>query len=910
VPTPTQDVNTACDNESDVSRVLFSLLLLFFLISGGCGLIYQVVWTRQLVTLLGTAAYAVSTVLAVFFAGLGVGGWLGGHLADRSRNPLRLYGIAEIIIGLWAALFPLLLKVTESRAVGVLQLCPDSRPYAVLTRALLSAGLLFVPVCAMGTTLPLLARYLQRHKVCGTRVAALYAVNIFGAAVACYFTGYFLVERLGFTATLWVGATLNLAVGIGAVLAARLREETPATDLRRLQNTHKISDVKEAGSNSVAYLYILAVAVSGFCVLVLEVIWTRLLSMVFLGTVYAYSTMLTVVLVGLALGAGVAAWVSDRVRSHRFTVGVAFGLASLAVWVSWVLLGRLPEAFAEAQQGSGYSWSHETWTKFLLSFTVLLPPTTVLGTIFPLTLRAATSEIQRVGRDIGRLYAVNTAAGVLGSVGTGFLFMPYLGSQTTTLGVSCVYAVTAILFLGRALDMPVKKRFLAGAALLLALGSAVIFRRDDVLEKIHRGYLPSDHRLLHFVEGTEGTVAVSEPLTETEGRNRVLWINRVQATTSIERGVRMNRFQGILPLVLDREPQDVLFMCFGSGITCGTLALHPFRRIDAVEISRDVLAVAPFFARDNLEVYRRSNVRFHIDDGRNFLVTHAGPYDVITFEPMPLAVAGVSSFYTREFYTLCRSGLTSDGVVSQWIPLHSSSVELVRGLVRTFVEVFPYTSGWFINADMFLLGSQRPLRVDLRRLEARLQNPALATAAAEAWFPDALEVAACFAWDDAALRAFAEGARIMRDDLPYAEYEAPRNVYARSVPPLLEASAPYSFDPLPHLVRTEGDAERVEAFRRRWEAHRNDVSALKSYYGGMAIGNRALDLFLASLDIDPQDANAQHYVFQILDAQIPLLLRWEERKKAREILDAVERRLPHHPRVLEWRAKGGFGTAE
>src|SRR5690606_22136229 len=136
-----------------------------------------------------------------------------------------------------------------------------------------------------------------------------------------------------------------------------------------------------------------------------------------------------------------------------------------------------------------------------------------------------------------------------------------------------------------------------------------------------------------------------EPMDESAETNRVLWINRVQATTSIEKGVKMNRLQGVLPLLFDRDPKDVLLMCFGSGITCGTLALYDFGRIDAVDISPEVLAAAPYFEVDNLGVIQRPEVNFHIDDGRNFLLTTTERYDVITFEPMPLALSGVSTFY-------------------------------------------------------------------------------------------------------------------------------------------------------------------------------------------------------------------------------------------------------------------------
>jgi spermidine synthase len=421
-----------------------------------------------------------------------------------------------------------------------------------------------------------------------------------------------------------------------------------------------------------------------------------------------------------------------------------------------------------------------------------------------------------------------------------------------------------------------------GAVLVALILTVVAWSRTpaDVNEALNVGYIPKGHTVLHVREGIEGTVVVSEPADEVAGTNRVLWINRVQATTSIEKGVKMNRLQGVLPLLFNRDPKDVLFMCFGSGITCGTLALSDFARIDAVEISPDVLAVAPAFNSDNLGVIDRPEVKFHIDDGRNFLLTTTHRYDVITFEPMPLAMAGVSTFYTKDYYELCLEHLSPGGIVSQWVPLHSLNPKVVRSLVYTFTTVFPEYQAWFVNADLFLIGSNQPLFIDVEGFRAHLENPVLMDALQQVGLPDLEEIVAAFLLDKAGVDAYAAGGEVMTDDRPWAEFIAPKLVYARTQHESMKEFAPHVATTLPLAHRDSLPPTLVAGLERRHAAHRHDLKGLQAYYGGMVLDNTAYDAFAESLVIDPKNYNARYYLKQIAVGKARLQIDWEEYDKA------------------------------
>lgn len=891
--------------DSPNSRIRLRLLLavfFFFFISGACGLLYQVVWTRKLVLLFGTTSYALSTVLSVFFLGLGLGSLWGGRLADRTHRPLYLYGIIEVVIGLWALVFILFIGAGEALVVDVLRWAGPSRALGISMRGLMAGIFLIVPVTLMGATLPLLARFITATgPILGSRIGALYSVNTLGAVSGCALTGFVLIAQLGYTRTTLVGAALNIGVGVLAVAMSKKSEAGPAAagvlaHLRALEADSKLPALPSYAGPMIMGAF----ALSGFCFLAFEVLWTRLLMIVFLGTTYAFTTMLTTVLAGIVVGSAVAAALVDRTRQRIALFGFVQMLTAAACVAMLSVVPQLPEMLRETQLEVGYSWKGTVYAKFSLSFITLFLPTFLFGMSFPLALKAFTENRGRVGRAVGRLYGANTLGGVLGALVGGYLLIPMFGTHQGILVLSILVGASGLALVLASPGSSMRRR-----GLMAALGSGVFafffwLAPPDVSLALNRSFLPEDHELLYYSEGVEGTVVVSSPAEAIGGSDRVLWINAVQATASIEKGVKMNRFQGFLPFLFDREPSNALFMCFGSGITAGTLALSPLDRIDAVELSGDVLAAAPFFGTDNFNVLESPRVNTIVDDGRNFLLTTPNLYDLITFEPMPLALAGVSTFYTKEYYELCRSRLAPGGLISQWIPLHNGlTLDLLQDLFKTFVDTFPESSAWFINADMFLIGSNEPLRIDYALVEKRLAgNDVLREGLAEVYLNDVPELMAAFFMGKEQLQRFTEGARTMTDDRPWAEFIAPQLIYESNVAEILEALSPYR-EPVLGLVAAE-DSERwpdIEAaLLRRHRAHVQDMEGLKIYYGGTAFSEPEIE-FRKSLEIDPDDANAKYYLTEVLLARGQLMTRWDEFDKAIALLTEARQYAPRRAAV-------------
>lgn len=884
---------------------LVAAVFVFFFVSGACGLVYQVVWTRKLVLLFGTTAYAVSTVLTVFFLGLGLGSFWGGRFADRTGNPLRAYGVMEVAIGLWAIVLLYGLDTGEQAIAALLRAVHGARAAGIGLRALLALALMFLPVFLMGATLPLLARFVNRDaRIMGARIGLLYSVNTFGAVCGCFLAGFFLIARLGYTNTTLATAAGNLIIGVAAILvsgvfAARFEAESGGT-----AGAERPVSARARPIGKIAVVF----GIVGFCMLAFEVVWTRLLVLVFLGTTYAYTAMLTTLLCGIALGGMAAAAGVDRVRRHVGLLGGVVALLGVACLFTIGWLAQLPAHMQALQRTAGNDWAAFTRGTFRLSFMILILPTFISGMAFPIAVKAAGRLRAQVGRDVGRLYAANTIGGVAGAALGGFVLLPLLGSHETSLLLACILFAAGLYLLRACPDTPARTRWQVIGFLIVPLLAVAWYNLPvDVARVLNVGYIPPDHRVLDYREGVEGTVVVSEPEDETGGSNRVLWINRVQATASIEKGVRMNRLQGVLPLLFDRDARDVLFMCLGSGITAGTLALSDFDRIDAVEISPEVLETTALFAVDNLNVRHRGNVHFHIDDGRNYLLTTGARYDVITFEPMPMAIAGVSTFYTQEYYRLCLSRLRPGGIVSQWVPLHSLNLEVLRSLAHTFTSVFPEYCAFFVNADLFLIGSDKPLVLDYRAARTRLQEGALKEALAAASLCDENDVFACFVMGKDNVDRFAEGGRLMTDDRPWAEFEAPKLVYERHVVESLDLLRSLAESPVAYLRADSATMDERHALELRHRARINDFEGLRHYYGGLNIGTEAARAFLGSLHIDAGDCNARYYLRELIEAQCPSLLRWREFDQVESLLGDAVLFLDDVPEVHLYRARAQAG---
>ncbi len=250
------------------------------------------------------------------------------------------------------------------------------------------------------------------------------------------------------------------------------------------------------------------------------------------------------------------------------------------------------------------------------------------------------------------------------------------------------------------------------------------------------------------------------------------------------------RLQALLPLLVHPgEPRSALVVGFGTGITAGSLLVHPGLETRVVaELLPSVVAAGVHF-EGNFDASRDPRLDIRIGDGRHELLARSQRYDLITLEPPPPSAAGVVNLYSRDFYELCRERLAPGGLMAQWWPLPTQNEEDSRSLVRAFLDVFPYTTAWSTELhEVLLVGSLEPLVLDGPRVAERFAAAGVAQALAEVGVESPEALLGTWLTGTAGLEAFAGEAPPVTDDRPRIEHGAwvRRGELQRVLPRLLE----------------------------------------------------------------------------------------------------------------------------
>jgi spermidine synthase len=749
------------------SLLLRGAVLSVFLVSGAAGLAYEVVWTRALSLVFGVTAFAAATVLAAFMGGLAFGSWAFGRRVDRQANPLLIYAALEAGIGLYALAVPTLLDGLHWPYL-LLHRLDLSYPVFAFGRALLASLVVLVPTVLMGGTFPVLVRHFVRsRRQVGLGTATLYAVNTLGAIAGCLLAGFVLIERLGLEGTTRLAAAANLAAAAtAAVIGWRGRAE-PA-----IAAPEDASEVDESiGVPAATRRVVLAcIGLSGFAALGYEVLWTRALLRYLYNSTYAFTTMLATFLMGIAVGSVLYAVWLRRIRRPLLAFAaleLLAGLGFVASGVAFEQLGQLSQD--EASQIVIRSFAESVVTMFVRAGSILFLPTVFLGAALPLATAICARGLSTLGDMVGRVYAVNTLGAILGSLVTGFVLIPGIGMQSSLIvlvGVNLACAAALVL----AEPGGLLRRVTAALAVGALLPAALIAMPPDLFR---RTFLSGGDRLLFYREGATDTVAVVDGLT---GRNIVYEDRRGTAGTWT---FRWNFFFGHLPLLLHPGvPKSVLNICFGVGNSLSAAATHgSVERITSVELSPHVIDAADYFWTNN-GVRSDPRVRIVIDDGRNFVLTDDGSYDVIELEPPETFTAGVINLYTREFYRDAAARLAPDGVLIQWLPVGEAPLEQERMLFRAFLDVFPHATAWrqLEDGPILLVGSKQPLRIDYQRLREKMQEERVRRDLELIEIRDADHLLSFFTLDPPALAAFVGDAEPVTEDRTVLDFSMPRFV--------------------------------------------------------------------------------------------------------------------------------------
>jgi len=613
---------------------LLGVGLFCFFFSGAAGLLYQVVWTRMLTQIFGNTTYAIATVLSAFMAGLAIGSYLFGQIADRGKNDFLLYGILEAGVGIYGFLVPWIFSMGQ-KVYGPIFGLNESYPFLFnLVLFFLSFVLLVFPTLLMGATLPVLSRFFVRSFAdFGRRVGDLYATNTLGAVIGCAGAGFFLIPGLGMRMTVYVAAGINLVIGLVIVVVDRMRDKA-AGELAPQSAAEPTGAASEAAAPSwLAWVVLGTFGASGFASLVYENAWTRALTLVIGSSIYSFTTMLVTFLIGLALGGFIYARFMGGREARLSTFGLIELWVGLAALATIPLFERLPLIFVRLLHGFGDTFNTFLSLQVLLSAMVMFIPTVLLGMTFPLVARLFTQSLYRVGSGVGSSYAANTVGAVLGAFAGGFILIPNIGVQNTIIFAVAMNLLIGCVLIFADLRLAAVPRFALGLGILI-LAVLIPFRiprwDQHVLTSgvtiYHDRYegLPSDSLRLEEMK-RDDVLFYREGLTTTVSVHRIPGSEYIyfKSNGKIDGsyGDALSQLMtSYIAMLLHPTAERALTIGLGSGMSAKALAtFDTLKEIEVIEIEPAMIQASKFFDRAWVKIEKLpQGVSFPPkDDGKN-----------------------------------------------------------------------------------------------------------------------------------------------------------------------------------------------------------------------------------------------------------------------------------------------------
>jgi spermidine synthase len=753
------------------------ILLLLFVGSGCAALIYEIVWFQMLELFVGSSSVSIGVLLGTFMGGMCLGSFLLPRLISRKHHPLKVYALLEIAIGVIGLLLLLVLPL-----VG--------RVYTVwggygisgyLLRGLVASICLLPPTLAMGATLPAVARWVQTTPSGVSWLGFFYAGNIAGAVMGTLLAGFYLLRVFDMNTATYVAAAINFAVGgLGLLVAANTPASVGVTDSdSNHESLFPHSPVKVSSDRALVYV---AIALSGFCALAAQVIWTRVLSLLFGASTYTFSLILAVFLIGLGIGSSVGSIIAKTVERPRVALGWCqlLNVGAMA-WSAYMLMESLP--YWPINTSITTSIWYNFQLDFVRAFWAVLPAPILWGASFPLALAAVARRGEDPGRLVGGVYAANTVGAIVGSVMASLILVYWFGSQRAQQVLMIVSGMSGLLLLAPAELGPAPAgtrkralRWVAPVMLVIALGvAAFLIRTVPTIPGILVAYgryaatwMGQQGDIFYVGEGLSSSVAVSRFGEVMNYHNA----GKVQASSQPQ-DMRLQRMLGHFTTLVPKTPKRVLVIGCGAGATAGAVSVDAnVESLTIAEIEPLVpRVVSEHFGEHNFNVVRNPKTHVVIDDARHFLLTTNETFDAITSDPLDPWVKGAATLYTKEFFELAKSKLNPGGTVTLFVQLYESTPEAVKSEIGTFFEVFPHGVIWGNTHqgrgyDTVLMGTVEAPHFNVDEWEARLNSPQMAPvkdSLREISIYSALDLFANYAGRASDMKAYLADAQINRD---------------------------------------------------------------------------------------------------------------------------------------------------
>ena len=688
-----------------------SALLVLFIGSGCAALIYEVVWFQLLQLSIGSSAVSVAILLGIFMGGMCLGSVLLPKYIDPQQHPLRTYAFLELGIGICGLLVLFIVPALGNFYTRI----AGSGQINLVLRAVVAGVCLLPPTLLMGATLPAISRWVETTPTGVSWLGFFYGGNLAGAVAGSLIAGFYLLRLFDIPTATWVAVGLNVLV---AVLALAISMAAPyVTEGERRAPT-------VVGDNRTVYIVI---ALSGLTALGAEVLWTRVLSLQFGATTYTFSLILAVFLVGLGIGSSVGSALARSGSSSRVALGwCQLGLCAALAWAGYMTHASLP-FWPVNPSISAIEFNFQL--DLARAFWVMLPGAVLWGASFPLALAAAAAPGQDPARLVGGVYAANTVGAIVGSLVTGLVLVPTIGSQHAAQGLIGVAALSGVVMLMSASA----SAFTPVLVIVVALASGLLARLVPPLPGILIAYgryaatWVGQNEIIYSGEGVTASVAVSRTPNGVLNYHNA---GKVQASSEPQ-DMRLQRMLGHITTLVPKNPARVVVIGCGAGVTAGAVSVDPLVTNQTIAEIEPLVprVVSKYFGDYNFHVVDNPKVHVHLDDARHYLLTTNEKFDAVTSDPLDPWVKGAATLYTREFFEVVKQHLNPGGVVTLFVQLYESDEAAVKSEIATFLEAFPQ-GAVFANTsngqgyDLVLFGQLGGGKIDVDAVQKRLSDPA------------------------------------------------------------------------------------------------------------------------------------------------------------------------------------------
>ncbi len=740
------------------------VLLLMFIGSGCSALIYEIVWFQLLELVIGSSTVSLGILLGTFMGGMCLGSLLFPRLVSRSLHPLRVYACMELAIGAIGLVLlfgmPLINSVYTAWA--------GSGFLSMFLRGIISGICLLPPTFLMGATLPAVSRWVETTPRGVSWLGFFYGGNIGGAVIGSLLAGFYLMRVHDISITTFVAVALNVTVALLSLGVAKTTSYAPVS--------FEAGEVVKAPG---AWTIYAAIALSGMTALAAEVIWTRILSLLFGATVYTFSLILAVFLAGLGIGSTIGSALGHQMKRPRVALAWCQVLLCAAMaWAAYITMQSLP--FWPIDPSMSSTPVYNMQLDLVRSLWAVLPAAILWGASFPLALASVATRGQDPARLVGGVYAANTVGAIAGSLSASLILVAWIGSQHSQQVLIVISAIAALLASGATAfgtesGRKLSKYALTVSVLLLAGYTELLIAAVPELPArlveygryaVTRG---ATNKTVYVGEGLTASVAVSDL---PDGIRNYHNAGKVQASSD-PADMRLQRMLGHLTTLIPENPRKVLVIGCGAGVTAGAVSIEPKLEKETIAEIEPLVprVVSTYFAEHNFDVIRNPKVQVRVDDGRHFLLTTREKFDGITSDPLDPWVKGAAALYTREFFAIAKQHLNPGGVVTQFVQLYESNEEAVKSEIATFLEAFP-NGMVFANTvngqgyDVVLLGQVEPAKIDVDKLQAKLSSPEYARMAQslrEVGIYSAVDLMATYAGSATDLKPWTETAMINID---------------------------------------------------------------------------------------------------------------------------------------------------